>query len=347
MAGQLAVLRGRELAVAVERLGVPGDQMVVTPFDVRVVEVSLTMGDPGRAARAVNALADAYVARMDAASRDQAVAMRQQVDRELDEQKAVVDREQARLDDVQASIARLDTSAGLAGALATQVEAIQRERQKIEPLYHEMMTAADLSTVGAVVRDPIIRAKRLRIDDLEMLRASLSQRYGDRYPSVQQIDSTLAAARVDLDGLQQRFAALVRSEYENQNIQERLLAGELAKSRADADALARGRAEETSLQTTLDADRRLYDALAKKSRDLQVAALQQGSGARVIDHAAPPQSPEPIDQTWTWVLVAIACASALAASGGRRSVRRALRRRRDTVLPLDLPDVPGEQRHVA
>ena len=307
IAGPIRSVLGRETGTAT---GEPSDaaltaaflsRMSVTPVpNSRLVDVGFVSADPQFAAQAINALAEEYV--------DQNLELRRQnlarslewLSQELMRQQATVeaseramaeyraDQNALSLEDRQnivvARLNQLDESVTRA-----QANRIQKETQYNQVRALRPDEAAD--TIPAILQNTYIQSIKTRLAELRRERATLLERYGERYPDVIKINATIVDAEQQLASEISKAAEAIRNDYQSALAEERSLTAALERQKAAAMDLDQKNVSYTVLEREAQSNRSVYETLLQREKELQVLANSRGNNVRVTDRAEVPTKP--------------------------------------------------------
>jgi polysaccharide biosynthesis transport protein len=283
-------------------LGAFTSRLSVEPVRLsQLAKVSFESQDPALAAKVANALADVYIDK-DMESRfnltrqasgwlqDQLSELRQKLN---DSEKALQDfREREGIVDLK--------SVTQSGA-GHQIEEVQRrliearmKRAEAESAYQQIRSApkgGDLSSLPAVLRNPIVAEAKRAEGVAERQLSEVSQRYGSEHPRFIQAKSELESARDNLRRQVESVVASVMREYEAARATEGTLEGVLRSARGSVQQLNRKEGELSIYEREVEANRQLYDMFITRTKETNVASDLQTPIARVVDAAVVAQSP--------------------------------------------------------
>lgn len=273
---------------------------VARPLDSQIIRVSFEAKDPDLAADAANAVADAFVeqgleSRL-AATRQATEWLSEQMnelrERLRESEERLVEYRESRqvlsTETVQAEQSRklADVTGQLIDAQARRAEAEARYQQVRAEQGRE-----DYESIAEVLDNPLIQSLKEEEARLERRVSELSQRYGERHP-------TMIAARTDLEEAKRRLEVEVnkvvegiRKEYEVAVARERELKrlvdelkGQIQLESGEEFTLAR-------LERDVDSNRALYETFLTRFKEASVASEDTGSNVRIIDPAKSPIEP--------------------------------------------------------
>lgn len=120
----------------------------------------------------------------------------------------------------------------------------------------------------------------------------LRERFGPRWPDVQNAESALASARQRLDGEIDRIKAFNVSRIETARHQLGVLASEIAAEEEKLSKLNSDVAEYSILQRQSATEQRVYESLLQRLREAAVATKLKSNNVQIVTHARIMTAPE-------------------------------------------------------
>jgi capsular exopolysaccharide synthesis family protein len=276
-------------------------QVSVAPVqNSQLVDVVVVSADPALAARAASLLADEYVQLNLELRRQNMVASVEWLSRELvSQQKKLEDSERVlaqyredqqalsleeRQNIVVARLNQLNDAATRAKTNRVQKEALYNQIKALGP-----DVSAD--TTATILQNPFVQGIKTRLAELRRERATLLERYGEKYPDVARVDANLQDVSHQLDTELAKATEAVRNDYQSALAEEQTLAAALEEQKDAAMDLNRKGIGYTVLQREAQSNRQLYEALMLREKELQVMANGRGNNVRVTDYAEKPDAP--------------------------------------------------------
>ena len=167
-------------------------------------------------------------------------------------------------------------------------------RAETESAYNQIKSAgkgADLSSLPAVLRHPIIAEAKRAEAEAERKLSELSQRYGREHPRFVQATAELESTRNNTQRHVDSVVASVVREFEVARSTERALEGVLASARGSVQNLNRKEAELGILEREVESNRQMYDMFIQRAKETNVAGDLQTPIARIVDPAVKPPGP--------------------------------------------------------
>ena len=266
----------------------------------RLVDVVVVSADPAFAARAANLLADEYVQLNLDLRRQNMVASLEWLSQELVSQQKKVEaseRAMAQYREDQKALSleeRQNIVVARLNQLNDAVTKAKTNRVQKEALYDQIkVLAADVSadTIPAILQNPYIQTIKTRLAELRRERATLLERYGDKYPEVAKVNANLEDVSKQLHTELAKAVDAVRNDYQSALAEEQTLAAALEEQKGAAMDLNRKSVGYTVLEREAHSNRQLYEALLLREKELQVLANSRGNNVRVTDNAEPPGVP--------------------------------------------------------
>lgn len=172
------------------------------------------------------------------------------------------------------------------------VEARMR-RAEAENAYNQIRggKVQDLSSLPAVIRNPLVAEAKKQLADAERKHAEVSQRYGPEHPRMVQAEAELQAARDSARRQINAIVASVTNEYEVARATERSLEATLGQARGGAQADNRKNFELAVLEREVASNRQLYDMFVTRAKETAASQDLQSSVGRIVDMAEVPEKP--------------------------------------------------------
>jgi capsular exopolysaccharide synthesis family protein len=266
----------------------------------RLVDVGFVSADPGLAMLAINTLADEYVQQNLELRRQNMVSSLAWLSQELvKQQKKVEDSERAmaqyREDQNALSLEeRQNIVVARLNQLNDAVTKAKTNRVQKQALYDQVKTLdADVSpdTIPAILQNPYIQAIKTRLAELQREKATLLERYGEKYPEVLKVNASYQDASQQLQTEIAKAVEAIKNDYESAAFEERTLNAELDDQKAAAMDLNRKSVSYTVLERDAKSNRLVYESLLQREKELQVMANSRGNNVSVTDRAERPNAP--------------------------------------------------------
>lgn len=318
-------------------------ELIVTPGrESNMITLSLTTAHRKEAARLLGAIVDAYIDYTTGHRRSTAGGMLEILDKQRDQRQKAFEEVNLQLRDLEtASLAGGEESGAneRLARLAEAVTAAEMRRIEAESRYESARTIAAgaggvarlvevESARGAIVLDEEYRRLQLQLSELRASHANLTQRFGDKHPSVRGLAASITDVSQQLAKKQQHMVLshLMNLSAETdtaRRVQEQTRAARqraqksVARQQADGAQLERIRAEAKRI-----ADQR--EALDRRIAELSVVETAGALEISVAERAhtmSKPASPRPV-QVMGISLVLGAAFGALGALAGEWCDRR-------------------------
>ena len=260
----------------------------------RLVDVAFVSADPAFAVRAVDTLAEEYVQQNMELRRKNMVASLEWLSQELvNQKKKVEDSERAmaqyREDQNALSLEeRQNIVVARLNQLNDAVTKAKMGRVQKEALYDQITTlgaGGSADTIPAILQNPYIQAIKTRLAELQREKATLMERYGEKYPDVVKVNASLQDVSQQLQTELAKAIEAIRNDYQSALAEERTLAAALEEQKAAAMDLNRKSVSYTVLEREAHSNRQLYETLLLREKELQVLANSRGNNVRVADRA--------------------------------------------------------------
>lgn len=301
----------------------------------RVIQVTFSAGDPGRAAAIVNALLARYLEDQVARKVQSTKEANSLVDQQLAKLRADVDAKEQAVEQWR------EKSGLIRGATAPAIEEqISQANNALAVARDELAQAQARRAMGggdasnAVVNNLLIQRLREREADIERRIAELSASLGPRHPTMINLQAELTRLRASIgsevgkinQGLAQQEQVAAARVAELQQTVQRLR----AESGRDSDAQVQLRA----LEREADASRGVLDTFLRRSQETRDQETLQRPDARILGQAEPPIDPAFPSQK---VLLGVGWLFALGIGGlGAPALREALTRRTNPLVRIEV-----------
>jgi polysaccharide biosynthesis transport protein len=274
---------------------------VVRAGQAYVINVSVTSGEPGKAARLANAFADSYVvdkldARFEAAKRasswlsDRLVELRQQL-RQSEEAVALFRAENNLIGSGQGQ-SLTQEQLGQMNARLVQARAEAAEKKARLDLLHKIENGGgNIGALPDVMNSGTISDLRRQENDLSRQEADLLARYSDRHPAVVNIRAQLSDVRRSTSGEIRRLAANIQNEYQLARARQEAVEKTLREITGQTDLDNTKAISLRELERTAAVNKSLFEDFLQRARVTEEQSTFEARDARVITPATTPQSP--------------------------------------------------------
>ncbi len=269
---------------------------VIRPPNTYLLLISYRSPDPKLAADVANSIANSYLARNYDIRIRSSASLSAFMAKELDELKAKMEQSNLALAkyekdlDVVNSGEKTNILSARLLQLNTDYTNAQAERVSKEAAWNGAesgsVEAAEVSSQG-----PSLARLSEELDAAEQRFAEVKAVYGTRHQEYKKAESELAEVQSEFDATRRSIMARISIEYQESLDRERMLAKNLAETKADWDQLNTRSFEYQQLKQEADADRALYDELITKIREADINAGFRNDNIRIADIARPALSP--------------------------------------------------------
>ncbi|WP_148219646.1 GumC family protein [Azospirillum sp. B510] len=299
----------------------------------RAIRITVDAKDPQLAARAANAVADAYIAiqveakrtatqnasewlqsRLDELRQDMTVTGRAAVEAMRSETGMVKGRDAPLVNEEMSAL-----NAQLAEARTAQANAQARLRQlqSVRPGNPESLTGTDIGG------DPLITGLRQRQAALNAQLAELRAQYGDRHPALNRPTAELRELNATLATELDRLVRSLRGEVEQQVAKIQDLSRRLEALRTETFDTLQADVRLRDLQRQADASDDNYRRAVSRLKETQVLqAMEMAPDVRIVSAAAVPTGPVGPGKTVMAGLAAVVCGAIATGVALLRSMRQ-------------------------
>jgi len=285
-----------------------GRVSVVPVRGSRLVDVFFVSADPQFAARAINVLAEEYVAENLEFRLQNTDKTLQWLTDEVAKQQNVVqtsERMLAEYRENQNALSLEDRQNIIVSRLNEVNDAAAKartDRIQKEALYNQIVAAKDRDSLSAIASNPFVQQLKSRIVELQREKVQLQTRYGEKYPDVQRVNGQITDAQNQLDGEVDKTVAAIKADYQAAVEQEQQLNKDLDTQKAQATDLNRKSIDYSVLQREAESNRQVYESLLQREKELRVVSNSRANNVRLLDRAEVPGSPFTPNTRRAWMM---------------------------------------------
>ncbi len=268
-----------------------------------LLRVSFESTDRELAARAANAVADAFIendleARYQMTQKatewlnSRVAGLRQKLS---ESEKALQEyRERERIIDSK-GLAQSGTAKVLEDLFAKLGEARQR-RSEAEVAYNQVRAlrgtaGANFESIPAVLRNPVFQDAKKAENEAEKRLTEVAQRYGKEHPRMVQAESELKSSRENTRRQIETIVSALAKEFEVTRANEAAVERTLGEARGQVQGVNRKEYQLGILEREVTSNRQLYDMFIGRFKETSVTNDLQSAIGRVIDRAQVPGGP--------------------------------------------------------
>lgn len=279
------------------------EAITVSPVrKTQLVVVSVESQSPALAARAANAMAEAFIS----SHLEAKVGMSQQAADWLGDRlgglKESLNDSERQLQGFREANNLVDVE-GVNTLLSREIDQITQRlvearahRLELESTFRQLQSLSEktyenLSNLPIILSNPLVLRLRENEAQAELRVSELSQRYGPLHPRMVAANSELAAARDSLFAQMRRLANAIEADFTMARTKEESLQKALDAAIARARILNRTEFQLNEYTREVLANRTLYEAFFNRVRETTATTDLQTANARVIDPAVMPRNP--------------------------------------------------------
>ena len=325
-------------------------QVDITPVrKTQIVNVSVQSESPALAAKAANAVSEAYIETwlesklsLTTSATEWMQARLGDLANELNEANQILQdyKERENLIDLESE---LSLSQSELTSLTESLAEIRKQLATSESIYLQIKktgaeSVEDLSTLPAVLAHPLIQMLKQDESKVERLVQELSRRYGPKHPKMISANSELNSIQDNIRSQIVQIARGVEREYEVVLANEKALKATVDTSRARVQDISRKQFRLNELERQVKTKRDLYDAFFTRIGETTATADLQTANARIVDTAVVPQ--KPVSPKKKLIVGIAAIVSLLFAAGCaflKEMLNNTIRTSRDVEEKLHLP----------
>jgi capsular exopolysaccharide synthesis family protein len=299
----------RKLAQSEDAIGRLQGMILIEPIkDSRVVRLGVEDTDPARAAKLVNALAEAYVTANLDRKLDTTRAAGVWLSDQLQDLKGKLENSELTLHDFKRENDILTASIEDRQNIVSQrllafndaLTKVSVRRAELESKRRALEEARRREAAGdrsaleelpSVARNSVVLSLRDRLLLLEQERVTLGQRYLDKHPKLAELDGKVAELREALRKEVDKVVRLDEAEVREVGETERQLQGLIAGAKRESFELNRHQIDFNKLKREQDNNQRLYDLVLARLKETELLGHQANNNVSVLDRALVPHGP--------------------------------------------------------
>ncbi|MBI3404788.1 MAG: polysaccharide biosynthesis tyrosine autokinase [Acidobacteria bacterium] len=262
----------------------------------RLIEIRFRNRDPRLAADVVNDLSKAYVDRNFMSQFQASTHLSEFLVSQVKELEGNVKTSQQKLIDYQKEngIFGLDSKQNIVTAkledLNRELTAAETDRVQKEVNFR-LANSGKPELVAKLEPGNLVTALRARQSELENQVALASVQLGPANPKMVELTKQLAQTQQAVEGELSRIADRISYDYRSSLGRERMLRRALEKQKQVADALSATAIQSNILSHEFETNRKLYEDLQEKQKELGISAGLKSSNIWIVDPAIPPSVP--------------------------------------------------------
>jgi capsular exopolysaccharide synthesis family protein len=267
-----------------------------------IIKVSYESPDPKQAATIANAVAEAYI-EFGLTSRLSGVRRNANwLNSQLEDLRAKIKESEAALQAYQRKVGIVDPanqeklanerlSSLTAELLKVQTARIDAQIRSNQARSLQSNTKADAQSLGEVLNSPTVRTLSAEENKLARKVQELSERYGDKHPTMIAAKSDLREARRSLQKEIAKVVGSIRKEYDFAVTQEQEIRSLIETQKEEISKLADASFELALLERDVENNRELYESFLDKLKTADVAEKYDATNVRIVDTATIPTEP--------------------------------------------------------
>jgi len=263
----------------------------------RLVNVGFSSFQPDLAARAANALANAYIEQ----SLDQRFQTSSEAGTWLNDQ---IKDQQRKVEELGRQLQAIREREGLVNIderrtlleqrlkeLGTALNERKTERLQKEALWRQMAGAGNPEELPDVMRSGLVQSLRIELANLERQQAQLLERYLDQHPEVVKVRNQIDETRKKIRAEAQRVIRSAENDYKAAAAQESSVSAALEAAKQETQDIARRAVNYDAQKREADAAQQVLTSLMSREKETNVATELKSSNIRIVDPATVPKYP--------------------------------------------------------
>jgi len=170
-----------------------------------------------------------------------------------------------------------------------ELSTVQAKRVHMESLYEQSLQSPE--SLPRIRQDPALTSLKQELNTLEAKYSNLSVTFTKEYPEVKRLLKQMGAVKQEIAQEKKRILASIKTEYLTVSRQEELLKKALKEQKAKASDLKQKAIDYNILKREVETNRRIYDLLLQRAKEMEVQAGAVISAIKPVDFAAVPWAP--------------------------------------------------------
>jgi capsular exopolysaccharide synthesis family protein len=276
-------------------IAVAGLRVRIEP-NTRIVEVSFDSTDRQFAADFVNSIATSFI---EVSFENRLEASRytsEWLARQLEDVKTKLEKSEDALQQY-ARVSGLTFISQKDNAVEEHLRQLQAELSKAQAdrierqSKNELATSVPSESLPEVLDNPTLKEYQVQLTTLRRQLADLSSSFTREYPKVVSIRAQIAALEEALRKEQLNIVSRTRNEYNVAALREKLVSGDYEAELAHLSKQGDKIAHYSVLKREVDNNRQLYDSMAQRVKEADLASAMRAGDIHVIESASPPGKP--------------------------------------------------------
>ena len=276
-------------------------RLTVSPVrKTKLVKINFESPDPVFAAKAANAVGEAYIENYLDTKAEQTTTATAWMSERLSGLKVALEESERKLQQYKEDNQLVDFGGGvtryneqeLANFSGKLIDA-QRELAEKQALFDEIRRLRKnspelLESMPSVQRSSIVQTYKVERARVEREQDELSNKYGDRHPKMIDARSRLAVIEKSLDLEIRRIISSIEKDADLARSNVSTLKRSVASGKAEIQNIGRKSFELDGYQREVDANRNLYDTFFNRIRETDETGSLNSTNAHISDQAVPP-----------------------------------------------------------
>jgi polysaccharide biosynthesis transport protein len=284
---------------------------VTRPPNTLLLQIRYRSPDPELAADVVNGIAASYIEHAYKLRVQSAASLSRFMERQVEELKAKMEASSARLAqfEKELNVINPEEKTSLLSARLLQLNdeygKAQTDRMRAQAA-SEATRDGTLEAAEASAQGVPLRALMDRWNEARQKFAEAREHFGANHPELRRIQAALQELEAEVDAARRSTIRRVAVEYEEAYARERMLKTSLGETKAEYDRLNLRSFEYQRAKREADADRKLYEELVRKIREVGINASVQNDALRIADPGRPAWKPV-FPKLYLNLLLALVC----------------------------------------
>ncbi|MBI5100267.1 MAG: polysaccharide biosynthesis tyrosine autokinase [Nitrospirae bacterium] len=276
--------------------------IIVSPVkNSKIVDITYMSPNPALAQQIANTVAKAYIEQLLEFNMSSAKYTLEWMTKKAEEERANVEKSEKYLQNFQKSqnFVTLENKVAIIpqkiAELNTRLISAESRKREMETLYNKVKEVSsnisDAENINVIASDPTLQSIRQQIIKSEQDISELSQKLGQKHPSLLRAKEDLASLKTKRDQEIRRVIESVKNDYELAKSNVASFSRLLAEAKGEALNLNEKAMEYGIISREVETNRQLYDALVKRVKEQSITDQIQTVNVLIVEKAELPSSP--------------------------------------------------------
>ncbi len=181
----------------------------------------------------------------------------------------------------------------------------EAEAEEITARNRYLYSLKNIDDTAAMRGDTTIASLRAKLEELQRQYSKMSTTFTPKYPAMQELAKEIEAVKKDIAQEREKIVASLRNEYLLAHQKRMSLQKEVEAQKNLASKLEEKAVDYSILKREVETNRKIYDMILTRMKEMEVAAGVQSSAIHPIDAAIVPSSPYKPNKPLTFAIALV------------------------------------------